>query len=252
MRLSRVVPVRSAVFDEPNLVSHAGWVPAMGLASRAGLIELAGRRVTMSGGPGHAAGLKVSALVGATRPGRGQVPDRAGAAAPRDHRSEVRRHRGHGPIDLRLRQAGRRVRLLGREGFQCFPGHRVDTSFGAGDRRDPAPERISEFRQGCGPLSPTPWPPPGRAGSPGCVLRADSAGLAASRGVTAHPARCRPWRPTAAGTRSSSRSSPTSRTGRSRMPLIILSRPREGRSDLHRCVVDMSLMTPRRVVSSMV
>jgi hypothetical protein len=73
MRLSRVVPVRSAVFDEPNLVSHAGWVPAMGLASRAGLIELAGRRVTMSGGPGHAAGLKVSALVGGnstrSRPG---------------------------------------------------------------------------------------------------------------------------------------------------------------------------------------
>jgi len=64
MRLSHGVPVRSAVFDEPNLVSHAGLVPAMGLAARAGLIELADRHLTVSGGPGHAAGLKVSALVG--------------------------------------------------------------------------------------------------------------------------------------------------------------------------------------------
>ena len=28
-----VVPVRAAAFDEPNLVSHAGLVPAIGLAS---------------------------------------------------------------------------------------------------------------------------------------------------------------------------------------------------------------------------
>ena len=51
------------VFDEPNLVSHAGLVPAMSLAARAGLVDLADRHLTVPGGAGHAAGLKVSALV---------------------------------------------------------------------------------------------------------------------------------------------------------------------------------------------
>ena len=55
-RLSHVAPVRSAVFDEPNLVSHAGLVPVVGLAGRAGLIDLADRHLTVPGGPGHAAG----------------------------------------------------------------------------------------------------------------------------------------------------------------------------------------------------
>ena len=65
MQLSHAVPVRTAVFDEPNLVSHVGLVPAVKLASRAGLIDLADRRLTVPGGAGHAAGLKVSALVAA-------------------------------------------------------------------------------------------------------------------------------------------------------------------------------------------
>src|SRR6476620_9058235 len=77
MRLSHVVPVRSAVFDEPNLVSHAGLVPAMGLASRAGLIELADRHLTVPGGPGHAAGLKVSALVGGMIAGADSISNMA-------------------------------------------------------------------------------------------------------------------------------------------------------------------------------
>ena len=37
------------VFDEPNLVSHAGLVPAMGLAGRVGLIELTDRQLTVAG-----------------------------------------------------------------------------------------------------------------------------------------------------------------------------------------------------------
>ena len=41
MRLSHDVPVRSAVFDEPNLVSHAGLVPVVRLAERANLMRLA-------------------------------------------------------------------------------------------------------------------------------------------------------------------------------------------------------------------
>src|ERR1700709_2820093 len=63
MQLSHAFPVRSMVFDEPNLVSHAGLVPAMSLATRAGLVELADRHLSVTGGSGHAAGLKVSALV---------------------------------------------------------------------------------------------------------------------------------------------------------------------------------------------
>jgi hypothetical protein len=77
MRLSHAVPVRSAVFDQPNLVSHAGLVPAMGLAARADLAELAERHVTVPGGAGHAAGLKVSALVGGMVAGADSISDMA-------------------------------------------------------------------------------------------------------------------------------------------------------------------------------
>src|SRR6476619_3298987 len=49
----------------------------MGLASRAGLIELANRHLTVPGGPGHAAGLKVSALVGGMIAGADSISDMA-------------------------------------------------------------------------------------------------------------------------------------------------------------------------------
>jgi hypothetical protein len=69
--------VRSAVFNDPSLVSHAGLVPAMGLACRAGLPELADRWLTVAGGPGHAAGLKVSALVAGMVAGADSIADMA-------------------------------------------------------------------------------------------------------------------------------------------------------------------------------
>lgn len=56
----------SHTFDEPNLVSAAGLVPAMGLAQNAGLAELAQERLTVSstgGDKGANAGAKVSSLV---------------------------------------------------------------------------------------------------------------------------------------------------------------------------------------------
>jgi hypothetical protein len=65
------------VFDEPNLVSHAGLVPAMALAQRAGLIGLADRHLTVADGPGHAAGLKVSALVAGMMAGADSIADMA-------------------------------------------------------------------------------------------------------------------------------------------------------------------------------
>ena len=77
MQLSHAVPVRRAVFDEPNLVSHAGLVPAMGLASRAALTQLLDRHLTVPGGAGHADGLKGSALVGGMVAGADSISDMA-------------------------------------------------------------------------------------------------------------------------------------------------------------------------------
>lgn len=71
MRLFHADPVRSAVFDEPNLVSCAGLVPGQ----RAGLISLAKERLSVPGGPGHAAGLKVSAVVAGMVAGAGSISD---------------------------------------------------------------------------------------------------------------------------------------------------------------------------------
>ena len=77
MQLSHVFPVRSVVFDEPNLVSHAGLVPAMALAGKAGLAELADRHLTVGGGPGSASGCKVSALVAGMMAGADSIADMA-------------------------------------------------------------------------------------------------------------------------------------------------------------------------------
>jgi Transposase DDE domain group 1 len=75
MQLSHAMPVRSAVFDDPNLVSSAGLVPAVVLAQRAGLSELAGRHLSVSGGAGVAAGVKVSALVAGMVAGADSIAD---------------------------------------------------------------------------------------------------------------------------------------------------------------------------------
>src|SRR6266487_2814711 len=63
VQLSHAAPVRSARFDDPSLVSCAGLVPALGLAARAGLADLADRHLTVAGGAGVAAGAKVASLV---------------------------------------------------------------------------------------------------------------------------------------------------------------------------------------------
>ena len=77
MQLSHVFPVRTVVFDDPTLVSRAGLVPVMALARRSGLAELADRHLTVAGGPGHAAGLKVSALVAGMVAGADSIADMA-------------------------------------------------------------------------------------------------------------------------------------------------------------------------------
>ena len=63
------------MFDDPNLVSFAGLVPAVALADRAGLHRLAGEYLTVPGGPGAAAGAKVSALVAGMVAGADSITD---------------------------------------------------------------------------------------------------------------------------------------------------------------------------------
>lgn len=75
MQLSHVVPVRSAVFDEPNLVSCAGLIPVAALAARAGLRELSDEHLTVPGGEGANAGLKLSALVAGMVAGADSIQD---------------------------------------------------------------------------------------------------------------------------------------------------------------------------------
>jgi hypothetical protein len=67
MRVSYTPVVVSAVFDDPNLLAHAGLVPLMRLAERCGLDRLVAEHVKLSAGKneaGAAAGAKVTSIVG--------------------------------------------------------------------------------------------------------------------------------------------------------------------------------------------
>jgi hypothetical protein len=75
MQLSHADPVRSAVFDDWNLVSFAGLVPALAMAGRCGLGELANRHLSVAGGAGGAAGAKVNALVAGMVAGADSIAD---------------------------------------------------------------------------------------------------------------------------------------------------------------------------------
>ena len=63
MQVSHTARALSASFDDPNLVSAAGLVPAMALAVETGLGSLADQWVKLPGYFGANAGLKVTALV---------------------------------------------------------------------------------------------------------------------------------------------------------------------------------------------
>ena len=67
----------SATFDESNLVSAAGLVPAMALAVKTGLGELTDQRVSLPGYFGANAGLKVTALVAGMVAGADSIDDMA-------------------------------------------------------------------------------------------------------------------------------------------------------------------------------
>jgi hypothetical protein len=77
VQLSHTLSRTSAVFDDPNLVSSGGLVPALALAEAAGLRELADAHLTVPSDKGANAGLKVSSLVGGMVAGADSIEDMA-------------------------------------------------------------------------------------------------------------------------------------------------------------------------------
>ena len=63
MRLLHTAATTHARFDDPNLVSHAGLIPAVRLAQTVGLEDLARQHVRVTAKVGANAGLKIGALV---------------------------------------------------------------------------------------------------------------------------------------------------------------------------------------------
>src|SRR5947208_6754571 len=77
MQLSHTPEARSAVFDDPNLVSSAGLVPMLVLAESAELRTLAREHLTVPTDKGANAGLKVASLVAGMLAGADSIDDMA-------------------------------------------------------------------------------------------------------------------------------------------------------------------------------
>jgi hypothetical protein len=75
VRLSHVPARTSAVFDDPNLVSHGGLVPVLALAERAGLPGLLQEHVRPGGDCGVSAPAKVGCLVAGMTAGADSIDD---------------------------------------------------------------------------------------------------------------------------------------------------------------------------------
>ena len=75
MRLLHSLARTRASFDDPNLVSHAGLVPVMALAGRAGLPDLVAEHVRPGSGCGVNARLKVPCLVAGMAAGADSIDD---------------------------------------------------------------------------------------------------------------------------------------------------------------------------------
>jgi Transposase DDE domain group 1 len=75
VRLLHSLARTQASFDDPNLVSHAGLVPVMALAQRAGLTDLVAEHVRPGGECGVNAHLKVPCLVAGMAAGADSIDD---------------------------------------------------------------------------------------------------------------------------------------------------------------------------------
>jgi hypothetical protein len=74
VQLSQIPNVTSK-FDEGNLIAHAGLVPVMRLARRAGLAARVSTKLTLTGPAGHNAAGKVSSIVAAMVVGADSIDD---------------------------------------------------------------------------------------------------------------------------------------------------------------------------------
>ena len=77
MKLSHRLRATKVAFDDPNLVSSAGLVPAMALAEAAGLRDLADERLSVPSDKGANPGLKVASLVAGMVAGADSIDDMA-------------------------------------------------------------------------------------------------------------------------------------------------------------------------------
>jgi hypothetical protein len=77
VKLSHTLRATSPTFDDPNLVSSAGLVPALALAEQAGLRDLADDHLTVPTDKGANAGLKVASLVAGMLAGADSIDDMA-------------------------------------------------------------------------------------------------------------------------------------------------------------------------------
>lgn len=77
MQLSHTATATSATFDDPNLVSAAGLLPALTLATTVGLHTLADAHLTVPTDKGANAGLKVASLVAGMIAGADSIDDMA-------------------------------------------------------------------------------------------------------------------------------------------------------------------------------
>ena len=75
MKLSHTLGTTSAVFDDPNLVSSVGLVPALALAESAGLRDLTDQHLSVPTDKGANAGLKVASLVAGMVAGADSIDD---------------------------------------------------------------------------------------------------------------------------------------------------------------------------------
>jgi len=77
VKLSHTLGATSAVFDDPNLVSSVGLVPALALAQSVGLVGLAGAHLSVPSDKGANAGSKVASLVAGMVAGADSIDDMA-------------------------------------------------------------------------------------------------------------------------------------------------------------------------------
>ena len=75
MRLLHELAKIHATFDDPNLVSHAGLVPVMALAQRAGLGDLAAEHVRIARPCGVNAPVKIACLAAGMAAGADSIDD---------------------------------------------------------------------------------------------------------------------------------------------------------------------------------